>query len=96
MGRLKVKVVPGASTTAIVGWLGDTLKLRVTAPPEKGQANKAVIGLIASSLGVSERGVRIVAGHTSARKTLEVEGLPVADLRRRLAALVKARDTGQQ
>ena len=39
MGRLNVKVGPGSSRNQIVGWLGDALKIKVTAPPEKGKLN---------------------------------------------------------
>ncbi|MGI9178416.1 MAG: DUF167 domain-containing protein, partial [Pirellulales bacterium] len=41
--RLRVKIVPGSSRNEIVGWLGDALKIKVTAPPEKGKANDAVV-----------------------------------------------------
>jgi len=42
MGRLSLKVVPGSSRDEIVGWLGDSLKVKVMSPPEKGHANEAV------------------------------------------------------
>jgi uncharacterized protein (TIGR00251 family) len=40
-----VKVVPGSSRDQIMGWLGDPLKIKVTAPPEKGKANEAVVAV---------------------------------------------------
>ncbi len=70
---LKVKVVPGASRDAVVGPLGDALKVRVAAPPEGGKANQAVIRLLAAHFGVSPKQVRIVAGRTSALKTVEID-----------------------
>jgi len=45
MGRLSLKVVPGSSRDEIVGWLGDSLKVKVKAPPDKGRANEAVVGM---------------------------------------------------
>jgi uncharacterized protein (TIGR00251 family) len=66
--------VPGASRTAIVGPLGDRLKVRVAAPPEKGAANRAVVELLRKWLGV--RGVEIVAGQGTPEKTARVRGLP--------------------
>ena len=85
--KLHVKVVPGASRAGIAGWLGDTLRVRVTAPPERGKANAAVEELLASALDLSRDAVRIVAGHASARKLVELSGLPETELRSRLAKL---------
>ncbi len=65
--------MPGASRDEIVGQLGDALKVRVAAPPQDGKANQAVIRLLAGHFGVDRKRVRIVAGMTSARKTVEVE-----------------------
>jgi uncharacterized protein (TIGR00251 family) len=96
LARLKVKVVPGASTHTIVGWLGEVLKVRVTAAPEKGRANAAVIGLIARDLGVPGHAVNIVTGHTSSLKLLEIEGLSAKDLNGRLEAILNARHAQQQ
>ncbi|HVE42527.1 MAG TPA: DUF167 domain-containing protein [Planctomycetota bacterium] len=72
--NLPLKVVPKASRNRIVGWVGDRLKVQVTAPPERGKANGAVIELLAETLGVPRARIRIVAGETSPLKTVEVDG----------------------
>ena len=85
-GTLKVKVAPGASKDEVVGWMGDTLKLRVTAPPEKGKANAAVRVLLARVLSTGRDRIVIVAGGGSRRKLVRVEGLSSDELRDRLRA----------
>jgi hypothetical protein len=65
MGRLNVKVVPGSSRDQIVGWLGDALKIKVSAPPEKGRANEAVVEMLAAKLGVATDNIEIESGHSS-------------------------------
>ena len=75
MGRLTVKVVPGSSRDQIVGWLGDALKIKVIAPPEKGKANEAVIDLLAEALGVSTDDIEVVSGQSSPSKVIAVTGM---------------------
>jgi uncharacterized protein (TIGR00251 family) len=70
---LAIKVVPGASRTEVVGLLGNRLKVRVAAPAEGGKANRALVQVLSQWLGV--RDVEIVAGHSSAEKTVRVSGL---------------------
>jgi hypothetical protein len=82
--KLPIKVVPGSSRDCVAGWLGETLKVRVSAPAERGRANAAVEELLADALGVAKDHVRIVAGSTSARKILEISGLSEAEVRERL------------
>lgn len=77
---LAIKVVPGASKSAVAGWLGDELKLRVAAPPEKGKANAAVLKLLATRLGLSVKSLRIIRGQTSARKTVEINHVTRSDI----------------
>ncbi|CAN0557360.1 unnamed protein product, partial [Laminaria digitata] len=48
--RLRLKAVPGASRDSIAGILGDRLKVRVSAAPEGGRANTAIVKLLAKSL----------------------------------------------
>lgn len=79
--RLKVKVVPGSSRDAIVGWLGESLKLKVAAPPEKGRANEAVIALLAAKLGIDPAAITIISGHASPAKVVGIEGIDEAKLR---------------
>jgi uncharacterized protein (TIGR00251 family) len=81
---LHVKVVPGSRKDAIVGALGDRLKVKVAAAPEEGKANAAVCGLIAARLGLKPRDVTVVVGHASAEKTLRIDGLMAAEAEGRL------------
>ena len=86
--KLPIKVVPGSSRSVIAGWLGDTLRVRVTAPPERGKANAAVESLLAEVLGLSSGGARVVSGGSSPRKIVEIVGLSEAEARRRLSNAV--------
>jgi len=86
--RLSVKVVPKSSRNAVVGWVGEALKICVTAPPEKGRANGAVEAVLAEALAAPKECVRIVAGRASPRKTVEIDGLDEDEVRRRLTTVV--------
>lgn len=81
--RLPLKVIPGASR-ASVQLFGAGLKVKVTAPPEKGQANLAVLALLAQRLDVPASALRIVAGHGSQQKVLEIDTLDLAAVQARL------------
>jgi uncharacterized protein (TIGR00251 family) len=80
--RILVKAVPGARRDEIVGPLGDRLKVRVSAPPEGGKANQAIASLLAAALGVRERDVTLIAGHTRPEKVFEVIGADPAAVQR--------------
>lgn len=72
MARLNLKVVPGSSRNQIVGWLGDALKIKVMAPPEKGQANEAVIELLAEALDLTTNDIAVLSGHSSPLKVIAI------------------------
>ena len=78
--RLEVKVVPGASRTEVSGWLGQCLKVKVAAAPEKGKANQAVIRLLAETLAIKESAITIVSGAASQRKAIEIIGFSQHEL----------------
>jgi hypothetical protein len=66
--------------------LGDSLKVAVNAPPEKGKANEAVVELLAQFFGVAVSSVTIQSGHTQPRKTVVIEGLSPAEVACRLGS----------
>ncbi|UCE19397.1 MAG: YggU family protein [Gemmatimonadota bacterium] len=73
---LQVRVQPRASVNRIEGILEDgTLKVKVTAPPERGKANRSVVRLLAHHFDVKPSQIEIVSGHTSGRKTVRILGL---------------------
>ena len=82
--RLHVKVIPGASQSEVSGWLGDALKIRVAAQPEKGKANAAVVLVLAKSLGLLEKNISVLSGKTSQHKVVEIQGLSNDQVRQKL------------
>lgn len=82
--RIPVKVVPGSSREGVAGWLGERLKVRVRAVAERGKANEAAEKVVAEALGVPGERARVVAGHTSPWKVIEVSGISEAELHERL------------
>lgn len=83
--RLRLRVSPGASTTALVGQHGDAWKIRVAAPPEDGKANEAALRLLAERLELPRAAVRLVSGASARDKIVELEGISEPDANRRLA-----------
>jgi uncharacterized protein (TIGR00251 family) len=70
-----VLVQPRASRAKLGPIHDGRLKVAVTSPPVDGEANAAVIELVAKSLGVAKSAVEVVAGATSRRKTIRVAGV---------------------
>lgn len=79
---LAVLLQPRASRTEIVGWQGDELKLRVTAPPVEGAANLLLCDYFAKRLGIAKGRVRLQSGETSRHKRLLLEGVSQKELLR--------------
>ena len=75
-----ILVQPRASRARLGPLHGDRLKVAVTAPPVDGEANAAVIELVARALGVARSAVEVTAGASSRRKTLRVAGITLAQL----------------
>lgn len=73
--RINVYVQPRASKTVVAGMHDGCVKIRLAAPPVDGAANAALIEFVAEQLGIAKSRVRITAGMTSRRKTIEVDGV---------------------
>ena len=81
---LKVRLQPRASRDGIDGLHGDALKLKVTAPPVEGRANKAVKKLLAVLFGISPSQVEIMAGERSKEKLLRISGISREEIEKAL------------
>jgi len=81
-----VHVVPRARTTDVAGRHGDTLKIRIAAPPVDGAANEELVRFLAKRLAVPRSAVTIAAGLTGRRKTVKISGVETADALRTLEA----------
>ena len=84
--RLRLRVVPGAPRSQVVGRLGESWKLRVHAAPERGRANDEVVALLAEILGLARSDVRVVAGRTARDKVVELSRLTLDEAEHRLTA----------
>ena len=78
--------MPGATRAHLVGRHGDAWKVAVTAPPERGAANAAVLQLLADTLAVPAAALALVSGHRSRDKIVQLAGIARAELDDRLAA----------
>ena len=74
-GTIQVSVVPFSTADELAGRNGEALRVRVTASPEDGDANRAVVQLIAAALGVQTYQMSLKTGHYKPQKTVEVAGL---------------------
>ncbi|MBN2238388.1 MAG: DUF167 domain-containing protein [Dehalococcoidales bacterium] len=75
--KLDIKVHPGAGKNEITGFRDGVLNIKVTARPEKGKANTALVNYLSSILGISKSSIEIAKGSTSRLKTVAIEGLDI-------------------
>lgn len=84
---LEIKAVPNAPRNAVVGWLGDALKVKVHAPALEGRANEELCEFLADELDLPRRAVTLLRGDKSRQKVVRLEGLDLAETKRRLKVL---------
>ena len=82
--RLQVYVQPRASRTELAGMHDGVIKIRIAAAPIGNAANLALIDFVAQHLGIAKRYVRVVSGHASRSKVLDIDGVSATVIAARL------------
>src|SRR5207247_7620576 len=82
---LSLRVQPRASRNAVVGWTGDTLNIRLTAPPVEGAANAACLAFLADLLDLPPSNLTIIKGDRSRQKVVRITGSTQNEVHARLA-----------
>jgi hypothetical protein len=85
---LAVRAQPGARRDGVTGEQAGALRVSVTAPPEDGRANAALVEVLREWLGLKRSQVELVGGRTSRNKTVLVRGLTPDELTERIAGLL--------
>jgi uncharacterized protein len=85
--RLRLRIVPNAKRSEVVGPHGDALKLKIAAPALEGRANEELVDFLSVKLGVPRRSIVLVGGEKSRDKVIEVEGMEEDAVRERLTTL---------
>ena len=85
---LPVRAQPGARRNGVQGEQNGALKVAVTAPPEDGRANQALVEALRDALGLKRSQVELIAGHTARDKRFLLRGVTAAEMSRRLETLL--------
>ena len=89
---LHVRVIPRSSRNSIAGFHEDILKIKITAPPVEGEANRECIKFLAKTFGVSRSSVSVIKGEKSREKRICIKGI---DKKRLLDILLKEEKSGK-
>ena len=72
---IKIRVEPRSSRKGLSGVIGDTLKIKVHAPPVGGAANEQLVGILSEEFGIKKSAIKIIRGQSSRDKVVEIEGI---------------------
>jgi len=82
-----VKVTPSSSRTSLAGIQNGILKIKLSAAPEKGKANQALIDFLSDKLGVKKKFISIISGLTSRIKQIAIERQTLETITEKLAVV---------
>jgi uncharacterized protein (TIGR00251 family) len=83
--KISIKVTPNAGKNEVVGFSNGIWRIKVAAPPDKGKANKELIGFLSKILGLRKDNLNILKGHSSHNKIVSIEEINAEDLIKRLS-----------
>ena len=81
---LRLRIVPNAKRSEVIGEYGEALKIKIQAPALEGKANDALRAFLCDRLQLPAASVELVAGAKSRDKTVSIMGLSIAEARARL------------
>ena len=93
---IEVHLQPGATNNEIMSLRDGILRVRVTAPPHQGQANRALLALLAQILAVPQNELSLVRGYASRHKVIAIGGLSPEELQERLTLILSRRKPSQR
>lgn len=93
---VEVHLQPGAKSNKIVSLRGSVLFVKVTALPRKGQANRALLALLAQTLAVPKSDLDLIRGYASRHKIIAIQGLNPEELEERLAQALSRKEPFQR
>jgi uncharacterized protein (TIGR00251 family) len=85
---IRVKARPGARRNALAGLHDGALRVDVTAAPEKGKANDAIIALLAKTFGVAKSSIELISSPANTQKRFLLAGLDLATAEKCLSELL--------
>jgi len=83
--KISLRVYPNAARNEVVGFTGEVLQVRVSAPPVKGKANRELIAFLSRLLGAKKDSISIIKGHTTRSKVIVIDGLSQEEIVKRLS-----------
>ena len=85
---IRVKARPGARRNALAGLHDGALRIDVTAAPEKGKANEAIMALLAKSFEIAKSSIELISSPANPQKRFLLGGIQLAAAEKRLASLL--------
>lgn len=82
--KLPIKATPNAPKSEVVGWLGDSLKVKLHAPAREGRANEELCTFLAKTLGLPRRAISVAMGDSNRQKLVQITGLSLSEVQERL------------